>query len=271
MVTSFTLSTFGAPAITRAYLQWPLSAADEVVPAWLATSRRGPTGGCGRRSSCSAARSTRRARRSSLSATWTGPASRARPALRPLLSQVPAATVDNRTTEGYLDTMLAFAGCALDPGRPVHDRRRGARCPGSASRRPVHVVDREQVDVDALLDRVQAAQGSGLTEAGISLDSLGGAVDDLGPADTAFGHRGALATVQYTATYASGPAGPALHYVRAFRKAMTPSWGTGAYVNYADAAIADYQQAYFGDNAARLAEVRAAYDPDGFFTQPQDF
>jgi hypothetical protein len=52
---------------------------------------------------------------------------------------------------------------------------------------------------------------------------------------------------------------------------MTGAWGTGAYVNYADASLPDYQQAYFGANAARLAQARAAYDPHGFFTQPQDF
>jgi hypothetical protein len=52
---------------------------------------------------------------------------------------------------------------------------------------------------------------------------------------------------------------------------MTPSWGTGAYVNYADASLKNYQQAYFGSNAGRLAQARATYDPHGFFTQPQDF
>ena len=60
--------------------------------------------------------------------------------------------------------------------------------------------------MSALLDHVNAAQGSGLKEAGISIDALGGAVNDIGGGDTAFGHRGALATVQYTATYDSGPA-----------------------------------------------------------------
>jgi hypothetical protein len=35
--------------------------------------------------------------------------------------------------------------------------------------------------------------------------------------------------------------------------------------------LPDYQQAYFGANAGRLAQARAAYDPHGFFTQPQDF
>jgi len=77
--------------------------------------------------------------------------------------------------------------------------------------------------------------------------------------------------VQYTATYDSGPATAATSYVRGFRRAMTPSWGTGAYVNYADASLTDYQHAYFGANAAELARIRASYDPDHRFTQPQDF
>jgi hypothetical protein len=103
------------------------------------------------------------------------------------------------------------------------------------------------------------------------MDALGGAVGDLDRGETAFGHRGALATVQYTATYTSGPATPALSYVRAFRDAMTPSWGDGAYVNYADASLPGYQHAYFGANATRLADARATYDPQHVFTQPQDY
>ena len=93
---------------------------------------------------------------------------------------------------------------------------------------------------------------------------------DLGAGDTAFGHRSALATVQYTATYTSGPATRAVSYVRGFRSAMTPSWGTGAYVNYADGSLKHYQSAYFDGNAGRLHDVRSTYDPHHLFTQPQD-
>jgi hypothetical protein len=52
---------------------------------------------------------------------------------------------------------------------------------------------------------------------------------------------------------------------------MVPSWGHGAYVNYADASLADYQHAYFGANAPRLAAARTTYDPQRVFTQPQDY
>jgi hypothetical protein len=166
--------------------------------------------------------------------------------------------------------MLTYAGCSSIPVGRCHTG------PGGSLRREAfaatsHIVNAPQVDTSALLTHVHAAQGSGLKEAGISIDALGGAVNDIGGATTAFGHRGALATVQYTATYASGPATKATSYVRGFRTAMTPTWGHGAYVNYADSSLTNYRTDYFGSNAGRLAHVRTAYDPHHFFTQPQDF
>jgi FAD/FMN-containing dehydrogenase len=270
VVTSFTFTTFAAPTITRAYVAWPFSALDQVVPQFLRvvprrTDRRlwatlkllggqthagGPT--------------------LFMSATWTGPASGMSAALRPFFSQVPAPTTDSRSTASYLDTMLTYAGCASIPVAQCHTGSGGALT-RQAFAATSHIVDSPDVDTDALRQHVEAAQGSGLKEAGISIDALGGAVDDVGPGDTAFGHRGALATVQYTATYDAGPATAATAYVRGFRQAMTGAWGTGAYVNYADSSLKHYQEAYFGSNAARLARVRAEYDPHGFFTQPQDY
>ncbi len=269
VVTSFTLATFEAPTITRSFAQWPLSAAADVVPVWLATA---PTAD---RRLWSTLKLLGGEKHTSgpvlvLSSTWTGPAAGVDAALQPLMVHVPGPSASSRETETYLDTMLAYAGCESIPLSQCHTGPGGSlpRQPFAATS---HVIDRDEADVAVLLDHADAAQGSGLVEAGASLDALGGAVDDVGPTDTAFGHRGALATVQYTATYDSGPAGPGTRYVRGFREAMTPSWGSGAYVNYADASIQDYQQAYFGDNADRLAEVRATYDPHSFFTQPQDF
>jgi hypothetical protein len=52
---------------------------------------------------------------------------------------------------------------------------------------------------------------------------------------------------------------------------MTPHWGNTSYVNYADASLTDAATAYFGDNAARLAQVSRKYDPKGLFTQPQAY
>ena len=268
VVTSFTFRTFAAPGITRAYVAWPFSAADQVVPGFLHTvpkadprlwatlkllgGRTHPSGPA-----------------LFMSASWTGPASGLDAALKPFLSQVPHPTTDSRSTAGYLDTMLTYAGCSSIPVDQCHTGP-GGSLDRQAFAATSHVISAPEYD-GVLLDHVQAAQGSGLAEAGISIDALGGAVNHVGSGDTAFGHRGALATVQYTATYDSGPASTATSYVRGFRSAMTGTWGDGAYVNYADSSLQNYQQAYFGANAGRLAQARSTYDPDRFFTQPQDF
>lgn len=269
VVTSFTMATFAAHPVTTAYLAWPLADARDVVPRWMHTAP-----GADPRL-WSTLKLLGGAKHSSgpvmfMSATWLGDPGTFDHALRPLLSQVPAPTADVRHTRSYRDTMLSYAGCSSIPVSECHTG------PGGSLQRErfaatSHIVNAPRTDLTALLERVHAAQGSGLLEAGISLDALGGAVDHVAPGETAFGHRGALATVQYTATYTSGPATPALHYVRSFRDAMTPSWGHGAYVNYADASLPHYQRDYFGANAARLADARTTYDPHHFFTQPQDY
>jgi FAD/FMN-containing dehydrogenase len=269
VVTSFTFRTFAAPTITRAYLAWPFSAARHVVPPWLATIPRAD-----RRLWSTLKLLGGRTHPSGpalfASVTWTGPPSGLDAALRPFLSQVPPPSTDSRHTDSYLATMLAYAGCSSIPVSQCHTGA-GGSLDREAFAATSHVITAPHVAMPTLLDHVEAAQGSGLKEAGISIDALGGAVDDIGPGDTAFGHRGALTTVQYTATFDSGPASAATSYVRGFRNAMTPTWGDGAYVNYADASLPDDQQAYFGANAARLAQARTTYDPHGFFTQPQDF
>jgi FAD/FMN-containing dehydrogenase len=269
VVTAFTFETFAAPTITRAYIVWPFSAAADVVPTFLETVTRADRrlwatlkllGGQTHPSGPALF----------MSATWTGPASSMDAALKPLLTKVPAPTTDSRSTASYLDTMLTYAGCSSIPVSACHTGP-GGSLGREAFAATSHIVNATHVDTGPLLDRVNAAQSSGLKEAGISIDTLGGAVNDVGAGETAFGHRGALATVQYTATFDSGPATAATSYVRGFRQMMTPSWGTGAYVNYADASVTDYLNAYFGPNAARLTQARRTYDPHGFFTQPQDF
>ena len=114
---------------------------------------------------------------------------------------MPAPTTDSRSTASYLDTMLTYAGCSTIPVSQCHTGP-GGSLDREAFAATSHVVTAAaRVDVRRCSTTCSAAQGSGLKEAGLSIDALGGAVDDVGGGDTAWGHRGALATVQYTATY----------------------------------------------------------------------
>lgn len=260
VVTSFDFATVAAPTISTVYLEWPFSAAADVIAAWQGWA---PSADHRLWSTLKALGGQAHPGEPTvlLSGTWTGPIAAFDGQLAGLLDHAPAPSVRSTHTRSYRDQMAAFAGS-------------GARESfGATSHVAYDALD--AAGIHDLLDQVQAAQASGqssgLKEAGISMDALGGKVRDLAPDDTAFVHRDALATVQYTATFPPGSGKRADAYVRGFRAAMVPHWGEHAYVNYADPTITDYQAAYFGANADRLAQARATYDPDGFFTQPQDF
>ena len=108
---------------------------------------------------------------------------------------------------------------------------------------------------------------------GVSFDVLGGAVRDLDPGDTAFAHRRALAVAQYTVSWPTSQSEAKVRadiaWLHRFRDAMTPFVGNRAYVNYADAQLGGWEQAYFGANYARLQKVKQHYDPEQLFTFPQ--
>ncbi|GAA1929794.1 FAD-binding oxidoreductase [Nocardioides marmoribigeumensis] len=271
VVTSLTFDTFAAPTVSTAYLQWRLDDAPDVLRAWESWAPSAD------RRLWSTAKGLGGERHPdgpvlAVAVVWAGPDDGLTRRLDHLLADVPRPTSVSRRRRSFADVTRAYAGCS---GIPVDRCHTG---PGGALERE-HFAGTSHVAYarssssgrTTLVDRLEAAQGSGLIEAGISLDSLGGAVADPAPGDTAFVHRRALATVQYTATHHPGDRSTALAFVRGARAAMTPTWGDHAYVNYADAALRHYRRAYFGTNASRLATVRHGWDPDGFFTQPQGF
>lgn len=256
VVTSLEFETSDAPTLNTVYLEWPFSAAEQVIEAW---QQWAPSADARLWSTLKALGGEQHPGTPTLllSGTWTGPTSALDGQLAGLLDHVPTPSTRSVNTRGYLQAMQAFAGSSAREA--------------FAATSHVMYDELDGAGIGDLLDRVQAAQTSGLKEAGISIDALGGKVGDVAPGDTAFVHRTALATVQYTATFPPGSATDADAYVHDFRAAMLPHWGNHAYVNYADATIEDYRSAYFGANAARLAQARTTYDPDGFFSQPQDF
>jgi hypothetical protein len=273
LVTSFTLTTHVAPTVNTFYLTWPMSSAARVVEAWQSWA---PAADARLWSTLKLLGGQKHADGPILllSGTWTGPTSTLDSHLAGLLDHAPAPSYRSTHVRSYLEAMASYAGCASIPVSQCHTGP-GGDLSREAFGATSHVAYSALTGggISDLLHRVEAAQSSGLLEAGISMDALGGRVRDLDPGATAFVHRQALMTVQYTATFGAGiGSGKAADmYVRDFRSAMTPHWGTHAYVNYADSSIRGYRQAYFGSNAARLGEISRAYDPTGFFTQPQEF
>jgi len=269
VVTSLTLRTVSAPTLQTAFFQWPASAATQVVTAWQAWA---PTADARLWSTVKVLGGQKHANGPVVlvSVTWTGPEPAFDGQLAGLLAHVPAPTVNSRATRSYREAMFSYAGCSNVPARQCATGPGGALTRESlAATSHVAYALLDSFAIDGLVGRVAA--GGALKEVGVSIDALGGRVSDVAPAATAFVHREALATVQYTATFPPGSAVQADRFVRGSRAAMVAHWGDHAYVNYADAKLPRFRQAYFGANAARLAQVRAAYDPHHFFTQPQDY
>ncbi|UBU14761.1 FAD-dependent oxidoreductase [Nonomuraea gerenzanensis] len=134
-----------------------------------------------------------------------------------------------------------------------------------------HAGGRATIGVSHLAYRRLPADGvralvSGVARSGrhsVLLDAMGGAIGRVSPSATAFPHRAALFSVQY---YAEGSD---RRWVRKLHGDMSGYFGDHAYVNYIDADLANWRSAYYGTNAARLAEVKATYDPDHLFRLPQ--
>ncbi|GAA4167608.1 FAD-binding oxidoreductase [Gryllotalpicola koreensis] len=255
VVSSLTFRTEAAPQVLMFELTFPWSAAAGVVSAWqswapqadrrlwsslrlLAGSRHpgGPT--------------------VTVSGTWTGAKTGADASVDAFVRATGAAPLTHVATQrSYGDAMRAYAGGT-------------ARVSESATS-SIGSQRLTAAQIGTLLAQVtKASSVAGLTEGGVALDALGGAVGELGAGDTAFPWRSALWSAQYTATFADGadPA-PFDAYVRGFRAAMRPAWGDAAYANYCDAGITD-PTAYFGANTSRLHGIAQKADPYGLFAQP---
>lgn len=269
VVTSLTFRTRPAPDVSIFYLRWPLPAAAEVVAAWQPwVSAAEPA----LWSTCKLAAAPGAAGRVVVAGTWLGSPDALAGVLGRLTSQLGTAPAARSTRRlSYLPAMLFEAGCSDIGLEACHlpptgglDRQRFTATS--------HVVA-APLDATAIAtaaDRVAAAADvDGMVAGGLSLDSLGGAVASIPAAATAFGHRDALFSLQYTAVWRQGPADAYSAYVRGFRAAMKPQLGNAAYVNYQDAAIPDWPSAYWGANYPRLQAVKRQYDAGDLFRFPQ--
>jgi hypothetical protein len=273
IVTSLSFVTHTAPTVTMFSLGWHFASAERVVAAW---QNWAPTADRRLWSTLKLLNGPKYVNGPGLfvSGTWLGSASQLAAQLAPFLAAAGAPTSNLSGTHTYADAMARYAGCSTIPVAQCNTGP-GGKLQRESFGASTHMAYTKAGSrgIQQIIDNVTQAKAlPSIIEAGISMDALGGAVADVAPGATAFPHRKALMSVQYTATFANGanPA-PFDSYVRGFRSAMVPTWGQGAYVNYADASLADPAASYFAGNAKRLTAVREAYDPTGVFSQPQGY
>ncbi len=97
---------------------------------------------------------------------------------------------------------------------------------------------------------------------GVVLEMYGGAAGRVGPADTAFAQRQAQYNVGISAQWTSESDSDAhIAWARAMWDALKPHSSGGYFLNFLAEESPDTIKAAFGGNYARLAELKAKYDP----------
>jgi hypothetical protein len=101
----------------------------------------------------------------------------------------------------------------------------------------------------------------------------GAAYNRVRPEATAFVHRDELFQLKHAATVDAGaPPGEKINAQRWTAQSWNSvhPWGSGrVFQNFADPDLRNWADAYYGTNYERLVQVKAQYDPTGFFRFPQ--
>ena len=108
-------------------------------------------------------------------------------------------------------------------------------------------------------------------KSGSHIYPIDGAVHDAAPDATAFAFRDATWSQVFIGVDSDPGSAPALReWTVAYWEALHPYSAGGAYVNFMMEEGQERVQATYGPNYARLAQVKAAYDPDNVFRVNQN-
>ena len=274
IVTSFTFRTYPAPALTRFTLTWPWSSVAAVVNAWQNWAPSAPDelwSGCVLLTNVD---------KSSgpiieINGVYVGSASALNPLLQHLKDSIGTQPASSYVTaDSVLNIMLYEAGCynktvaachlpSQNPQGQVKRDTSQARSDFFTTRLPAR-------GIDALINAINQSQASSVPGgSGIGFDASGGAINRVAKDATAFVHRDALFSIQYTGSWEADASASAiaanLSWLKNTWQAMRPYASGSAYQNYIDPDLSNWQQAYYGGNLARLKQVKKSYDPGNLF------
>lgn len=272
VVTSLMFGTIPAPAATVFHLVWPLDRADQVIQAWQQWAPTAPDG----------LDATLR-----LSATGDGE--------WPPMADLFGVVVGDDADPALLDEILARAGTEpisdtrrhvsyrqvlryLDGLGPMEELGEEPSPPPPPTER--HIFTKSEFFRRLLSRDTTAALAQNLLSGlapgqsrEVAFLPWGGAYNRVDANATAFVHRDEQFIVQHLvsldATGDTTRIGPAREWLRSSWSIVHPLGSGGVYPNFPDPDLQDWAHAYFGMNYQRLLQVKARYDPDGFFRSQQ--
>jgi FAD/FMN-containing dehydrogenase len=256
IVTSFTFDTVAAPPqLTAFQLDFPAGSVPDVFgnwQHWIVSMPPELSANCHIIGDSPS--------RCTVAGCYIGSASAVNPMLAELIHRIGSQPTSRTATEfGYLDAMRYFAGCSSSASSGA-DCHNGYREAFVASSRVLTAPVADPIALGSAFDGHTVF---------VIIDGLGGAISAVGSAATAFPHRAALGTMQIYVRTSPAQRAAAARSVASMRDQLTGVLGGGGYVNYIDAGMPNWAQAYYGDNLGRLRQVAQRYDPDRLFSFPQ--
>ena len=124
---------------------------------------------------------------------------------------------------------------------------------------------------DIWLDVLSALQAGQQSNQALTIEALGGAIDDIAPDATAFVHRGRPAFLVHFQTDTLNGRGfdGNISAMRSTQQKLLSAAMPGAYVNYPDLDLPDWTRSYWGGNYRRLSVIKNEYDPQNIFNHAQ--
>jgi len=260
VATSLTFRTVPAPSATSFHLVWPATEAVALIDAWQAWAPAGPD-----------------ELAASLLVTASGDLDR--PAEVNLFGAMLASEAESTK---LLDELVVRAGADPPSASWVHlpyretKRHLAEHGPGGEPPPDAHAFSKSEFfgrplprdAIAALVEQFTRDRAAGEWRE-LDFTPWGGAYNRIAPEATAFCHRDALFLLKHAVVVE--PDASAVQRDAAGRwlarswESVRP-WGTGGvYPNFPDPELEDWAHAYYGDNYARLRDVKRIYDPDNFF------
>jgi hypothetical protein len=274
-VTSFDFNVHPMPDVTLFTLQYPWAAASTMLSAWGLWIDTAPDELW---SNCQLLSQGTYGYLPQIAGVYCGTPSELASVLAPLKSMIGTAPTSSFIgSNSYLSAMeieagcsgLSIAACHLTTENPAGRLGREAYSAKSS----YVAAPMNDTLVAAFIGAVENLHAHAPTVGGgLAFDSYGGAINRVASDATAFVHRDKLACVQATYSWSS--------YTSPSVIAAGAQWlhwlgtnvfdaATGAYQNYIDPTLTNWQSAYYGANLNHLVSIKNKYDPSDLFSFAQ--
>ncbi len=275
VATSFEFTVHPMPDVTLFTLQYPWSVAATMLGAWQEWMVSMPDELW---SNCQLFSEGPSGYLAQVSGVFCGTKTALDSLLSPLMSAIGTAPSGNfQGSNDYISAMQIEAGCS---GLTIAACHLPSHNPGGQLSREAYSAKSSYVDapmtatqtaqmVEAVVNLKSHAPSIG---GGLAFDAYGGAINRLDSDQTAFVHRDKLAGIQATYSWSTFTPPSVIAAGEEWlnwlgTNVFDPQ--TGAYQNYIDPTLSDWQSAYYGSNLDRLVRVKAKYDSDDVFSFAQ--